>query len=258
MNNIFGKLFQSQKEKSKKKTHLPPVSLESIKTDIHSHLIPGLDDGVENIDEALEIIRSMISFGYRKLITTPHIMIDAYPNSSDYIKTEFNKLKQEVENAKLDIELDFAAEYYVDKHFEELIDQGDILTLGDKHVLFEFSYLNRPINYKNVLIKLFEKGYKPILAHPERYIFLQNNKKEYDELKDMGVEFQLNMFSLIGAYDRASQYHARRLIEKGMVDYIGTDIHRKRQLRWLKSSLRSRYLHHLINQFQLKNLFLNT
>ena len=87
---------------------------------------------------------------------------------------------------------------------------------------------------------------------------LDKYKKEYDELKDMGVEFQLNMFSLIGAYDRASQYHARRLIDKGMVDYIGTDIHRKRQLRWLKSSLGSRYLHHLVNQYQLKNLFLNT
>ena len=253
---MLGNLFRSDKRKSKKKTSLSPVSLESVKTDIHSHLIPGLDDGVENTEEALDIIRAMMTMGYRKIITTPHVMIDAYPNSSAFILTEFNKLKQAVINANIDIKLEVAAEYYVDKHFENLIGEGDILTLGDKPVLFEFSYLNKPLNYKNALIKLFEKGYKPILAHPERYMFLQDNKKEYDELKEMGVEFQLNIFSLVGAYDKASQFHGRRLIEKGMIDYIGTDIHRKRQLRWLKSALGSRYLHQLVNQCQLKNLFL--
>ena len=131
-----------------------------------------------------------------------------------------------------------------------------ILTIGDNNVLIEFSYLNKPINYKDILVTLFEKGYKPILAHPERYVFLQNDKSGFDELKDMGVQFQLNLFSLIGLYDRASQYHGRRLIEKEMVDYLGTDIHRSHQIKHFKRALSSRYLHYLIKENQLKNLFL--
>tara|TARA_B100000683_G_C12437310_1_gene534455 strand:- start:422 stop:1204 length:783 start_codon:yes stop_codon:yes gene_type:complete len=249
----FGKRSSN---KSKAVSKMPRAKMTNVLVDMHSHLIPGIDDGVETYEEAIEIIKSMMHAGYRKLITTPHVMSDGYPNTTEIILSGFETLKNKVEEEGLEIDLEVAAEYYVDAHFESLVNKGDILTIGDNNVLIEFSYLNKPINYKDILVTLFEKGYKPILAHPERYVFLQNDKSGFDELKDMGVQFQLNLFSLIGLYDRASQYHGRRLIEKEMVDYLGTDIHRSHQIKHFKRALSSRYLHYLIKENQLKNLFL--
>ena len=148
------------------------------------HLIPGIDDGVETYEEAVEIIKSMMH-RLSKLITTPHVMSDGYPNTTEIILSGFETLKNKVEEEGLEIDLEVAAEYYVDAHFESLVNKGDILTIGDNNVLIEFSYLNKPINYKDILVTLFEKGYKPILAHPERYVFLQNDKSGFDELKDV-------------------------------------------------------------------------
>jgi tyrosine-protein phosphatase YwqE len=254
INKLLG--FERPERKKKKQISKDLANLENVMVDMHSHLLPGIDDGVESYDEAIEVIKEMVFAGYRKIITTPHIMSDGYPNTSKDILSKFKTLKKNVDGLEIDVDLGVAAEYYVDAHFEELLDKDDILTIDEDKILIEFSYLNKPLNYKKILIKLFEKGYRPILAHPERYVFLQNNKNGFNELKEMGVEFQLNMFSLVGAYDRASQHHGRRLIQKGMIDYIGTDIHRSHQLKLFKRSLGSRHLNQLINQNQLKNLFL--
>ena len=223
------------------------VDEDDIQYDIDNNIIRFIDEGAK-----LGYNEHWNKYGDNKV---SDVKITHGCNFIEWLFCDFDK---EIGCDNIIIDIDVAAEYYVDIHFEELIDKEDILTIGENHVLFEFSYLNKPLNYKKILIKLFEKGYKPILAHPERYLFFQEDKKGFDELKEMGVQFQLNMFSLIGAYDKASQYHGRRLIEKGMIDYIGSDIHRAKQLHLLERSLTSRYMHHLVNKCQLKNIYLGS
>ena len=134
---------------------MPRAKMTNVLVDMHSHLTR-IDDGVETYEEAIEIIKSMMHVGYRKLITTPHVMSDGYPNTTEIILSGFETLKNKVEEEGLEIDLEVAAEYYVDAHFESLVNKGDVLTIGDNNVLIEFSYLNKPINYKDILVTLFE------------------------------------------------------------------------------------------------------
>lgn len=251
MFSILKSLFSA---KEKKVLH----SLESINVDMHSHLIAGIDDGVKTIDEAIEIITFMQSIGYQKIITTPHIMLGGYDNTPAIINEGKTKLIKALADKKMAIQFEAAAEYYLDEHFiNDIHNKNEILTFGKNNLLFELSYMTRSTSMETTFFDLNVAGFYPILAHPERYPYLaEKGLPAYEKIKDAGISFQINMFSLVGYYGKQAQAVAQDLITKNMVDYIGTDIHNSAQIAIFKSCLNSEYLAKILENDTLKNKFL--
>ncbi len=191
-------------------------------TDWHCHILPGVDDGVQTMDEALQILTEYERLGVKEVWLTPHIMEDI-PNSTEKLRGRFAELKATYQGS---IVLNLASENMLDNLFEERLEKNDLLPIGKdgKHLLVETSYFNPPMGLNNILLRIKAKGYYPVLAHPERYMYM--NEHEYQRLKSMNVEFQLNQFSLFGLYGKEVQKRAKMLQKQGMYNYIGTDLHR--------------------------------
>ena len=220
----------------------------SIGTDMHSHLIPGIDDGSKTMEESLDLIRKYIALGYRKLITTPHIMSDAYRNTPDIILGGLDRLREAVQKEGLKIELDAAAEYYFDEDFRKFIKEKKLLTISGKYVLFEVSYMNAPDNISQVIFDIQVAGYIPILAHPERYPFWYQKFEEYHKFKDAGVLLQLNTNSLCGYYGPDAKKIGERLINERLIDFIGSDMHGVRHMAALEKCIHEKYLWKVVSQ----------
>ena len=191
-------------------------------TDWHSHILPAVDDGVQSTDEALAILESCGRMGVKAVWLTPHIMEDI-PNTTAGLTGRFNELKAAYTGS---VELHLAAEYMLDNLFETRLAAGDLLTLGETgcHLLVETSYFNPPMNLFDMLEEIKRKGYYPVLAHPERYIYMHED--DYVRLKGMGVKFQVNLFSLFGAYGLHAAKKSEWLLKKGFNDMFGSDTHR--------------------------------
>lgn len=203
--------------------------------DIHSHLLPGIDDGAKNIDQSVALILKMRSYGIKNFITTPHVLGDVYPNSSTTIKAKLKEVHQALASQGVnDVSINAAAEYMLDEQFAELLQQGDILTLKDNFVLVEMSYFSAPLNIYDLLFEIQLKGYKPILAHPERYNFYHHDINQYHQLKKAGCLFQLNLLSLTEHYGKGVQNTSERLLKENLYDFVGTDTHHQQHLAMLK------------------------
>jgi len=239
---------------SKKRLAASPANLGLVKTDMHSHFIPGIDDGVKTIEESMQLIRGMKELGYQKIITTPHIMSDYYKNTPEIISEGLEKVKAELKRNNINIEIEAAAEYYLDYEFEEKLKSKNILTLSGKYVLVEISFLNPPGNLEATIFNLIVVGYKPILAHPERYPFWHGDFEKYQRIKDMGALLQLNILSLTDYYSEEVRKTAEKLIDSGMIDLLGTDMHNFRHLQIVRDRvLYEPYLHRLIDSGNLLN-----
>ena len=204
---------------------------------MHSHLLPGIDDGSPSPDVSLQLIRGMTELGYKKLITTPHVMWDIYRNTHETIQAAHKTLTASLKREGISVELHAAAEYYLDEHFVQLLDNNTpLLTLKNNLVLIEFSFISSPFDLKEILFKLQIKGYQPVLAHPERYLYLSSNRGLYDELKDAGCLFQVNLLSLTNHYGKGVTELAQYLIKKNYVSLLGTDLHHERHLDALQNA----------------------
>ncbi|MBX2967661.1 MAG: capsular biosynthesis protein [Cyclobacteriaceae bacterium] len=211
-------------------------------TDIHSHLLPGLDDGVKSFEDAEKIILRFIAAGYKKLITTPHIMSDAYRNTPEGIRTKLNELKEYLHTKNISIELEAAAEYYLDEVFIKNVEQDrELLTFGKRFLLFETNFMTEPLHLKEFIFMATTNGHQLVLAHPERYIFLQNDFTKAEDLINRGVYFQINIASLTGYYSREAQRTAFKLIDKGWVHFLGSDCHSLQHIRLLEEAQAGRY-----------------
>lgn len=220
-----------------KKQRTVSVDLSDLGTDMHSHLLPGIDDGSPDDATSLTLIKGLQELGYRHFITTPHIMWDVHKNNAISIANAHKQLQQSMERERLGTPIRAAAEYFLDDHFDGLLEQNvPLLTVKDNWVLVEFSFVTTPMNVKEKLFELQIKGYKPILAHPERYNYLISQKQWYDELKEAGCYFQLNLLSLTGYYGKIPSELAQYLIKKKYIDLLGTDLHHQRHLDALRSS----------------------
>ena len=208
-------------------------TLAALGADMHSHLLPGLDDGAETVAHSLDLLRALRALGYRKLIMTPHIMGDFYKNTPEGIRSALQQLRTAAAEAGLgDVELECAAEYYLDEFLgRKLADGTEMLTFGGdkRYLLFETSYMNEPLNLYDIVFELKAQGYTPVLAHPERYTFLYGRFAEIEKLRrDHGVLLQVNLNSLAGYYSPAARKVAEQLIDGGLVDFVGTDTHHLR------------------------------
>ena len=193
--------------------------------DIHSHLLPGIDDGAKTFRETLQLIRALQGFGITQFITTPHMIQHFFENTQEQIQSKIAATVLELKKNQITVPFCAAAEYMMDDQFVRLFQSGDLLTLKDRHVLVEMSSINPSIQLYSVLFDLQVAGYIPVLAHPERYTFYQNNLEEYTKLKRAGCLFQLNLLSVTGYYGNEITKIAEQLLKKGMYDFVGSDVH---------------------------------
>ena len=239
----------------KKKEILPPFDLSALKVDVHSHFIPGIDDGAPTVEDSVHLITSMSNLGYKKVITTPHIMSDYYKNTPEIILSGLDKVREALYKAGVDIEVEVAAEYNLEPEFEDIIKSNNVLSFGgdEKYVLFELSFFNEPSRLKEIIWDLSNKGFQPVLAHVERYAYWH---KKWDKIEDMinrNVKLQLNIGSITGAYGPEVRGMAIKLINDGLIDFVGSDCHNLRHLDMINHALTDPYFHKLCNQTQLLN-----
>lgn len=195
-------------------------------TDWHSHILPGVDDGIQDLSDSLSVLEEYERLGIKKVWLTPHVMED-FPNTTDNLRQKFDELKK---LWKGDLEIALASENMLDSVFEERLENHDFLPIGDSgnHLLVETSYFNPPFGMKEMIERAMKSGYQIILAHPERYRYME--EKDYIDLKNKGVKFQMNLLSPNGFYGDSALKKSRYFLKNNMVDFIGSDIHRLEQL----------------------------
>jgi protein-tyrosine phosphatase len=221
-------------------------------TDIHSHLLAGLDDGVKTQKEAIDLVAHFHKLGYQKLITTPHISTDYYRNEPEGITKALVELNDALKAEAIPVVIEAAAEYYLDEELIKKVDSKEkLLTFGQSYLLFETNFLTEPYQLNNFIFKAITQGYKPILAHPERYAYMTLEKAE--ELKNRGVLLQLNILSLVGFYSRPIQQLAYKLIDKGWIDLLGSDCHNAIQLQILEDAVQNKYFRKAVDLPLLNN-----
>jgi protein-tyrosine phosphatase len=204
--------------------------------DIHSHILPGIDDGSPDIKTSLQLIQGLYNLGIRKSIATPHIIGDMYRNTPATISVALEKVKIACKKAGIKMELSAAAEYMLDDSFLELLQKKEpLLTLYENILLTEISYTSTPENLPEITAGILSAGYLPILAHPERYHYYQQNFDAYYHLKEMGFVLQINILSLTGYYGKRAEKAAKFILEKELASLVGTDLHHQQHLAALNN-----------------------
>lgn len=224
--------------------------------DIHSHLLPGIDDGASTIEQSALLINGLEEIGFKKFITTPHIMGEIWNNTSSGINEKLASTLSEIKVPNINNRLRAAAEYMMDGEFTELFKKEKLLCLKDNFVLVEMSYLNPPIQLFEILFELQVAGYQPVLAHPERYLFYHTpSLSNYRKLKDVGCLFQLNMLSTTGYYGERVAKTADLLLKNGLIDFVGSDVHHNRHLEFMHKKIVLKNFDYLRPIFQNNSFF---
>ena len=228
-----------------------------LKVDLHSHLIPGIDDGSQSMKESLSLLKGMEALGYEKVITTPHIMLDAYKNTPETIRNGLKSLRKSAKKEGIALKIEAAAEYYLDDGFEDLLQKGDMLTIKGNYLLFETSYYAKPLQLEEMIFSITSAGYIPLMAHPERYRYVKDPLKEYGRFKELGVMFQVNLNSFGGHYGKDAKYKANFLRKEGMINFLGSDVHHAKQVDTLSNvfsldAYRDIFIHNTILNDELR------
>ena len=229
------------------------MKVPNLHIDLHSHLIPSIDDGSKTMEESIILLHSLQELGYKHVIITPHIMIDAYGNTKDSILVAAEVLKKEASQQGLVIQITAAAEYYLDEGLLPLIRAKDVLLIANKYLLFETSYTHRPEQLEEVIFEILANGFVPILAHPERYRYMKNDLHAYIKLKELGVEFQINLNSFNGHYGSHAQKQALLLSKHGLIDFLGSDTHNDKHIKNLGLVLKSTFYTDIYKFNTIKN-----
>ncbi len=233
---------------------IPDLSFLGV--DMHSHLLPGIDDGVQDVETSVAFIKELQSLGYKKLICTPHIFSDLYPNSPATILPKLELLRNALKVAGVNIVIEAAAEYMIDHDFGELLaktKKEDLLTISKKYILVEMSYLSPSPNVEQVIFDLRMKGLIPILAHPERYSYYHQNFEQYERFVELGCKLQVNLLSLSGIYGNSVKKTAEKLFKNSLVDLLGTDIHHERHLNSIKNLATKQNFYDLVTNVKFLN-----
>jgi len=245
---FFNRIF------SKKEEIIDPIDISFLKNDIHSHLIPGIDDGSPDMETTISLLKKFIDLGYEKVITTPHVMSDYYKNNPEIILSGLNNIRKEIKKQNLNIEIEAAAEYNLEPEFEKLLDDGNLLSFGtEKYLLFELSFFDEPLRLNETIWRMIEKGFVPVLAHVERYGYWHNNYDKIEEMINRGVKLQLNIGSVTGTYGPEVKKFAERLIKDEIIDFVGSDCHHQHHLEMINHAIRLPIFHSLVKQSQILN-----
>lgn len=204
--------------------------------DIHNHILPGIDDGAKTVEESIQLIKGFSEFGVKTFIATPHIMHNYYSNTPETIENSLLLLTNELLKKKMkDVSIAAAAEHMIDDNFESILENGQIMPLRKNYLLVEMSYLQPSINFDDAIRKIASARYFPVFAHPERYAYLHNSFGKYLRYKEQGLLFQMNLLSLSDYYGKEVQKTAYKLLDRGLIDFMASDIHNLNQLDSLKN-----------------------
>lgn len=221
----------------KKKRQEPGVNFSVLGTDMHSHILPGIDDGARTIEDSIALGRRFEALGYKKLVATPHIMADYFRNTPESINRALDKLREGFHQNQINLEVNAAAEYYMDETFEKKVREKSVLTFGDNFLLFELSFINYPSNINDMIKLMQDSGYKPVLAHPERYPYFHGTVDNYRRIKEQDCCLQTNAIALTGYYGVGPKALAEEMINNNLVDFVGSDMHHLRHADALIESL---------------------
>jgi tyrosine-protein phosphatase YwqE len=233
-----------------------PVDLGLLVNDIHSHFIVGIDDGAQTLEQSMELLQHMSRLGYKKVITTPHIMSDTYRNGAHNILPGLEIIRNEAKNQGIDIQIEAAAEYYLDADLEEKIDKKEILTFSGNKVLFEMPFIGEPQNLANVVFKFQLGGYQPVLAHAERYGFWHGEFQKIKDIREKGVLIQVNISSFTGNYGPQVKKVAEKLVDEKLIDLLGSDCHHMGHINLIEQARWLHYLQKAIETCPLQNSLL--
>lgn len=254
--NTFATMFGKIKEifgLGKNEAHVEPLNLGDLVTDIHSHFIPGIDDGAQSLEDAIHLLQGMQDLGYQKVITTPHIMSDFYRNTPKIINDGLEVLREEAFKKGLTIQVDAAAEYYFDADLLAKIKAKELLTFGDNYVLFELPFMSEPPGLAEVVFEMQLLGYKPVLAHPERYTFWHGAFEKYQDWSERGLLLQLNINSITGHYSPQVKKISQQLIDQSLIQFLGSDCHHEGHLQLMSQAITHPAMHKLVNSGRLLN-----
>ena len=232
----------------KKKNRVEDI--EWLGVDIHSHLLPGIDDGSPDVAQSLSLIQQLSDLGFGKFICTPHIFKELYPNDAHTISSALKEVKVELENSGLEVDIAAAAEYMIDENFQV---KDGLLCLQGKYILIEMSYLSETPGIDQVIFDLQIHGYQVILAHPERYSFNHQYLTRFNRYKEMGVLFQLNLLAVCGYYGNEVKRVSEYLLENKLYDFAATDLHHNRHLHVLSNAITSGALYQKLGNYDFKN-----
>lgn len=224
-----------------------------VSTDIHCHLVPGIDDGAKDARTAVDIIERMQQWGIKRIFASPHVAQDVFENTQEELDMALSVLKDELDSRGNDIEISRSAEYRIDDYAMTQIKSGEAKILPNGFVLVENSFMQEPWGLDNLLFDLQVKGFKPILAHPERYFYYHTNRKRYDEIHASGTYFQINLLSLAGYYGKEEKQVAEYLVGKGYADFVGSDIHRHEHVDAIDAYLTSKDYRKILPKLNLLN-----
>ena len=225
---------------------------ENLIVDIHSHLLPGIDDGAPTMDHTIGMLRKFEELGYQKLIMTPHIMSGVYDNTSEIILNKLEEVRKVSQDLGLKLILEASAEYYFDETLFERLRNKDLLPFQGNHILFEFSFRNQPSQIEELVFQLKSAGYQPVLAHFERYVYFHSSVEVARSLRERGCFIQVNLNSFTGHYGPDVKNQAIRLLKAGLIDVLGSDCHRIQHLELLENSLKDSIFHQL-SEVKFKN-----
>jgi tyrosine-protein phosphatase YwqE len=212
-----------------------PFPFHELKADVHSHIIPGIDDGAPDEETSIMLVKGLIDLGFETFTATPHVMEDIWRNNSASIMAGYARLVEALKQANIMNSVRPAAEYLVDANFEQLLaSKSPLLSIRGNLVLIEMSFIEPPIQFKEVIFEMQMQGYQPVLAHPERYGFYHHNKRALEEIKNTGCLFQSNLLAFSGYYGPEVLRAAERMAKDGMIDLLGTDLHHERHLEALR------------------------
>lgn len=253
---MFSRLFGSKKkEKIEFAYNGQPLvnDMSFLGADMHSHFLPGIDDGAQTIEDSIELITQMQQLGYKRIVTTPHIKVDNYPNTSNIILSQLAEVKHALAERGINMPIHAAAEYYIDDYFLTLLDTEPLLTIWKNEVLVEISFMFEPIQLGEIIFRLTSRSYQPIMAHPERYMYYHQDFDKYEELKNRGCYLQMNINSLMGYYGKAVKQVAEKLFSMGMYDYVGSDMHNIKHAEVVHSITQKQDIMALLQSKPLRN-----
>ena len=237
----------------KKKYEARPI-FAPLGTDMHCHLIPRVDDGSKCLEESIECLQTLKAVGYDKVIITPHFQTPRFMNDEDDIKNRYAELKKQAQDAGIEIEMaGIAGEYRIDSGFSKRLENPRFLKIADKYVLVEFSLHQQMMGCDEMIFDMQMKGYEIILAHPERYPYLNVHGNRMEQLKNQGVFFQINVLSLGGFYGEEAKRRAYEMLELGWVEFMGTDTHNTMYAQALRDLSCNKKIEKVLEKYQFMN-----
>ena len=232
----------------KSKNNSPVIDILPITTDIHSHILAGIDDGAPDIAASLQLVKGIYALGIRQTVATPHVIGDLYRNTPATINDALQKLQEACVAAGVNISITAAAEYMLDDYFITLLKHSSpLLPVYNNIILTEQSFAAPTENLHEIAFEIITAGYRPIMAHPERYYFYHQNYDAYSRLKDMGFLLQINLLSLSGYYGKPVAKAAKYILANNLADLVGTDMHHERHLEMLQSPKNLQLFHELLS-----------